>query len=54
MALKEVKNVTKVSWPVVGSVVVGLVAFGGIMYAINRAPRNAVTAPVKDAAQAIR
>lgn len=53
MALKEVKNVTKVSWPVVGSVVVGIAAFGAVMWAIRKAPNNAITAPVKDAAQAI-
>lgn len=51
--LSEVKQVTNISWPVVGSVAVGIALFGGLMFAIRKAPKNALTKPVKEAADAI-
>lgn len=50
MAIKDIKNVKNVSWSTAGSVVVGLALFGGLMYAIRRAPENAVTTPIKNVA----
>lgn len=54
MALKEVKNITKVNWSTVGSVAVGIAVFGAVMYLVKRAPSNAITEPVKSAASAIQ
>ena len=53
MAIKDVKNVTNISWGTAGSVVVGLALFGGLMYAIRKAPNNAVTTPIKSAANVV-
>lgn len=50
MALKDVKKVSNISWPVVGSVAVGIGLFGLTVWAIRKAPDNAVTTPVKRAA----
>jgi len=50
MSLKAVKGVTNVSWGTVGSVVVGLSLFGGLIYAIRRAPSNPITNVAKKAA----
>ena len=53
MAIKDLKNVTKISWSTAGSVVVGIALFGGLMMAIRKAPDNAVTAPIKRAADMV-
>lgn len=46
-----VKQVTNINWAVAGSVVVGIALFGAMMYAVRRVPTNAVTAPLKTAAE---
>lgn len=53
MSIKNVKNVTKISWGTVGSVAVGIALFGGILYGIRKLPDNAATAPVKQAANIV-
>lgn len=53
MSIKNVKDVTKVSWSTAGSVVLGIALFGGLMMAIRKAPDNAVTAPIKRAADMV-
>lgn len=50
MSVKAVKQVTNVQWPIVGSVVVGITAFGLLMWVVSKLPDNAVTSPVKSAA----
>lgn len=49
----DVKKITKIQWPVVGSVVVGLAAFGVAIWAVKKLPSNPVTAPVKKAADVV-
>lgn len=54
MAIKNVLDVKKnTNLSTVTSVVVGLVAFGAIMYGIRRLPDNNITTPVKDAANKV-
>jgi hypothetical protein len=53
MALKSVKNVTRISWGTVGSVAVGLALFGLMAYAVRMLPENAVTRPIKTAANVV-
>lgn len=48
---KSVKSITKVDYAVAGSVVVGIAAFGLLMYGIRKLPTNQVTAPVKNVAE---
>lgn len=50
MALKDVKKVKNVSWPVVGSVMAGIALFGFAAWGIKRLPSNSITEPVKRAA----
>lgn len=49
----DIKQIKNISWGTVGSVVVGLTVFGGLIYAIKRAPSNVVTKPLKEGAAAI-
>jgi len=53
MAIKDVKNVTNISWGTVGSVAVGIALFGAVLYGIRKLPDNAVTAPVKTGANIV-
>lgn len=46
----KVSDVTKVNWATAGSVVAGLALFGGLIWAIRRAPSNPVTDVAKKAA----
>lgn len=48
-----IKQVTNVNWVTVGSVVVGMAAFGAIIYTVSRLPSNSVTQPVKAAANIV-
>lgn len=55
MAIKDVVNVKKnTNLGTVTSVVVGLAVFGGLLYAIRRAPENAVTTPLKNVAANVK
>jgi len=47
MSLKQVKQIKNVNWSTAGSVVVGMALFGLVVYAIRRAPSNAITDPLK-------
>lgn len=47
MALKQVKQMTNISWGTVGSVMVGIMALGAVYYAVRKLPDNSITAPVK-------
>jgi len=49
--MQNVKNLTKINYATVGSVAAGIALFGLIMYAVRKAPNNAVTTPVKKAAE---
>lgn len=51
--LKNVANVTKISWGTVGSVAVGIALFGAVMFAINRLPSNAATDVIKRGANVV-
>lgn len=53
MSLKQVKQVKNVNWSTAGSVVVGMALFGLVIYAIRRAPSNAITDPAKRAAEVV-
>lgn len=49
----DVKQITKIDYRVVGSVVAGIAIFGAIMWGVRRLPSNPVTAPVKKAADVV-
>lgn len=49
-AISKVKQVTKVNWGGVGTVVVGIALFGAVLYGIRRLPSNAATDVVKKGA----
>ncbi len=42
---------SKIDLKVVVSVAIGVAAFGAVLWAIKRLPSNAVTAPIKKAAE---
>jgi len=48
-----VKGLTKINAGTVGSVAVGLALFGVVIYAIRKAPSNAVTDVAKKAANVV-
>jgi hypothetical protein len=52
--LSDIKKVTNIQWGVVGSVVVGLAVFGGLVYAVAKLPSNSVTRPVKQAVDIVK
>ena len=49
----KVKDVTKVNWRTVGSVALGMAVFGAVIYGVRMLPSNAVTDPIKSAANAV-
>ena len=51
--MSDVKNIKNINWGTVGSVAVGMAVFGLAIYAIKKLPSNAVTTPVKKAADVV-
>lgn len=51
--MQDIKNLKNINYGTVGSVAVGIALFGLVMWAIRKAPSNAVTNPVKKAADIV-
>lgn len=49
----NIKKVTDVDWRVAGSVVVGIGIFGLFLWGVRTLPTNAVTTPIKKAAEVV-
>jgi len=47
------KAVTKINWGTAGSVVVGMILFGGLIYGVTRLPTNDITRPIKKVAATV-
>lgn len=50
-AKSAVSEATNINWRTVGSVVVGMAAFGAILYGVRKLPVNTVTQPIQSGVQ---